>query len=81
MLSFVFNKTFYQELGYIATECRFGFSLDDTNESVLFPHFHYYEFVDSLFMNNVIMIDTLGKRISNNNYFHINNFSSNSTSQ
>jgi len=32
-------------LGYIATECRFGFSLDDTNESVLFPHFHYYEFV------------------------------------
>lgn len=38
---------------------------------------HYYEFVDSLFMNNVIMIDTLGNRISNNNYFHINNFSSN----
>ncbi len=43
---FDFNKTFYQELGYIATECRFGFSLDDTNESVLFPHFHYYEFVE-----------------------------------
>lgn len=43
---FNWDKTFYQELGYIATECRFGFSLDDTNESVLFPHFHYYEFVE-----------------------------------
>ena len=43
---FDWDKTFYQELGYIATECRFGFSLDETNESVLFPHFHYYEFVE-----------------------------------
>ena len=43
--AFDWTRTFYQELGYIATECRFGFSLDDTNESVLFPHFHYYEFV------------------------------------
>lgn len=43
---FDWQKTFYQELGYIATECRFGFSLDETNESVLFPHFHYYEFVE-----------------------------------
>ena len=46
MDQFDWNKTFYQELGYIATECRFGFSLDDTNESVLFPQFHYYEFVE-----------------------------------
>lgn len=45
MDAFDWNKTYYQELGYIATECRFGFSLDDTNESVLFPQFHYYEFV------------------------------------
>ena len=45
MDAFDWSKTFYQELGYIATECRFGFSLDDTNESVLFPQFHYYEFV------------------------------------
>lgn len=44
--AFDWNQTFYQELGYIATECRFGFSLDETNESVLFPHFHYYEFVE-----------------------------------
>ena len=42
---FNLEQTFYQELGYIATECRFGFSLDDTNESVMFPHLHYYEFV------------------------------------
>ena len=45
MDAFDWNKTFYQELGYIATECRFGFSLDDKNDSVLFPQFHYYEFV------------------------------------
>ena len=46
MDQFNWDKTFYQELGYIATECRFGFSLDETNESVLFPQFHYYEFVE-----------------------------------
>ena len=45
MDKFDFTKTYYQELGYIATECRFGFALDDSIESVLFPHFHYYEFV------------------------------------
>ena len=43
--AFDWDRTVYQELGYIATECRFGFALDDTNESVLFPQFHYYEFV------------------------------------
>ena len=46
MDQFDWDKTYYQELGYIATECRFGFSLDETNESVLFPQFHYYEFVE-----------------------------------
>lgn len=46
MDQFNWDKTFYQELGYIATECRFGFALDETNESVLFPQFHYYEFVE-----------------------------------
>ena len=46
MDAFDWNKTYYQELGYIATECRFGFALDETNESVLFPQFHYYEFVE-----------------------------------
>lgn len=42
---FDLGQTFYQELGYIATECRFGFALDETIESVMFPHLHYYEFV------------------------------------
>lgn len=45
MDDFDWDKTYYQELGYIATECRFGFALDESNESVLFPQFHYYEFV------------------------------------
>ncbi len=38
----------HQELGYFATECRFGLCIGDTNEynSVLFPHYHYYEFVE-----------------------------------
>ena len=35
----------HQEFGYFASECRFGLVLDDTNNTVLFPHFHYYEFV------------------------------------
>lgn len=40
------DDCFYQELGYFSTECRFGLVLDDTNNSVLFPHMHYYEFVE-----------------------------------
>lgn len=35
----------HQEFGYFASECRFGLVLDDTLNTVLFPHFHYYEFV------------------------------------
>ena len=35
----------HQEFGYFSSECRFGLVLDDTNYTVLFPHFHYYEFV------------------------------------
>lgn len=68
MDKFDWEQTYYQELGYIATECRFGFSLDETNESVLFPHFHYYEFVseDELDVPNkhFLQIDELevGKR-------------------
>ena len=68
MDQFDWDKTFYQELGYIATECRFGFSLDETNESVLFPQFHYYEFVEESELDNprkhFLQIDELevGKR-------------------
>ncbi len=35
----------HQEFGYFASECRFGLVLDDTLNTVLFPHFHYYEFI------------------------------------
>lgn len=40
------DDCFYQELGYFSTECRFGLVFDDTLNTVLFPHFHYYEFVE-----------------------------------
>lgn len=35
----------HQEFGYFSSECRFGLVLDDTLNTVLFPHYHYYEFV------------------------------------
>ncbi len=35
----------HQEFGYFSSECRFGLVLDDTLNTVLFPHFHYYEFI------------------------------------
>ena len=35
----------HQEFGYFASECRFGLVMDDTLNSVMFPHMHYYEFV------------------------------------
>lgn len=43
---FDWRQTRYTELGYIATECRFGHPVDASRESVLFPQYHYYEFVD-----------------------------------
>ena len=36
----------HQEFGYFASECRFGLVLDDSLNTVLFPHYHYYEFVE-----------------------------------
>lgn len=39
------EQMLHQEFGYFASECRFGLVLDDTLNTVLFPHFHYYEFV------------------------------------
>ena len=35
----------YQELGFFASECRFGLVLDEGIDSTLFPNYHYYEFV------------------------------------
>ncbi len=58
----------HQEFGYFSSECRFGLVLDDTLNTVLFPHFHYYEFVSEEDMDNpnpkYLQIDELvpGKR-------------------
>ena len=38
------EQTLHQEFAYFSSECRAGLVLDDSNESVLFPHFHFYEF-------------------------------------
>ncbi|MBR1436274.1 MAG: GH3 auxin-responsive promoter family protein [Bacteroidales bacterium] len=42
----------YQEFGYFSSECRFGLVLDDTVNTVLFPHFHYYEFIKEEDLDN-----------------------------
>lgn len=42
----------HQEFGYFSSECRFGLVLDDTNNTVLFPHFHYYEFIEEHDLEN-----------------------------
>ena len=42
----------HQEFGYFSSECRFGLVLDDTLNTVLFPHFHYYEFIDEVDLDN-----------------------------
>ena len=42
----------HQEFGYFSSECRFGLVLDDTNNTVLFPHFHYYEFIEEADLDN-----------------------------
>lgn len=38
------EKMLHQEFAYFSSECRAGLVLDDSIETVLFPHFHYYEF-------------------------------------
>jgi len=42
----------HQEFGYFSSECRFGLVVDDTNNTVLFPHFHYYEFIEEKDLDN-----------------------------
>ncbi len=42
----------HQEFGYFSSECRFGLVLDDTNNTVLFPHYHFYEFVEEHEVDN-----------------------------
>ena len=40
------EHTFYQEIGFAASECRFGIVLDDTIDTTLYPNMNYYEFVE-----------------------------------
>ena len=40
------EHTYYQEIGFAASECRFGLVLDDTVDTILFPNMNYYEFVE-----------------------------------
>ena len=42
----------YQELGYFASECRFGLVLDVGIDSTLFPNYHYYEFIEESDLEN-----------------------------
>ncbi|MCQ2167387.1 MAG: GH3 auxin-responsive promoter family protein [Bacteroidales bacterium] len=44
MSQFFRYTVFHQELGYFASECRAGLTLDGSNESVPMPHMHFYEF-------------------------------------
>lgn len=36
----------HQEFSYYSSECRFGVVIDEGDDTVLFPHMHYYEFVE-----------------------------------
>lgn len=39
------KNTKHIEFGYYASECKFGFPLDESDYSILFPHEYYIEFV------------------------------------
>ncbi len=52
-----FNGSFpenmlYQEFSYFASECRAGLVLNGKDDTVLFPHFHYFEFIRMEDMDN-----------------------------
>ncbi len=42
----------YQEFSYFASECRAGLVLNGQNDTVLFPHFHYFEFIEESELEN-----------------------------
>ena len=49
---YLLPQTKHLEFGYFASECRFGLVLDETNNTVLFPHMHYYEFIEEADLGN-----------------------------
>ncbi len=42
----------HQEFGYFASECRAGLVMNGADDTVLFPHFHYFEFTRVEDMDN-----------------------------
>ncbi|MBQ0040383.1 MAG: GH3 auxin-responsive promoter family protein, partial [Treponema sp.] len=46
------EKTLYQEFSYFASECRAGLVLNGKSDTVLFPHFHYFEFIGEEDLDN-----------------------------
>ena len=41
------ESALHQEFGYFASECRAGLVMNGGDDTVLFPHNHYFEFVDA----------------------------------
>lgn len=39
--------TLHQEFGYFASECRAGLVMNGKNDTVLFPHMHFFEFTSA----------------------------------
>lgn len=46
------EKCLYQEFSYFASECRTGLVLNGQNDTVLFPHMHYFEFIKAEDIDN-----------------------------
>ena len=46
------ENTLYQEFSYFASECRAGLVLNGKSDTVLFPHFHYFEFIEASDLDN-----------------------------
>lgn len=46
------EDTLYQEFSYFASECRTGLVLNGKDDTVLFPQFHYFEFIDEKDLEN-----------------------------
>ena len=46
------EKMLYQEFGYFASECRTGLVMNGKDDTVLFPHMHYFEFISQNDLDN-----------------------------
>ncbi|MCQ2583281.1 MAG: GH3 auxin-responsive promoter family protein [Treponema sp.] len=46
------EDTLHQEFSYFSSECRTGLVLNGQNDTVLFPHMHYFEFISEEDLEN-----------------------------